>query len=263
MKLEQLKKNELDEYCKNLGIPTKGIKKSALISAIYLFQRTEIDAAIKSGDDLNLLNLKITELAGEYKKNLKTKIIKRKNEMQADDTSHYLIYNVLGITNDEGRLIDEYQNTGRFLYKYAGSFLEEAASLCLFFSNSQGRKTIIKNTQGQKPKTFEIDFLNGHDAIELKWRDATTDGDHITKEHTKVKVIEAHGYNPVRVMFYYPQREQAIKIQDTLKTLYKGVHGEYYTGDEAWEYLRQVSGYDLKSILMGIATGKNNESIND
>jgi hypothetical protein len=164
------------------------------------------------------------------------------------------------ITSREGMLIDEYQNTGRFLYKYAGSFLEEAASLCLFFANSQGAKTTIKNTQGIKPKTFEIDFLNGNDAIELKWRDATTDGDHIIKEHTRVKAIKNHGYKPIRVMFYYPQREQAIKIQETLKTIYIGVGGEYYAGDEAWNYLTNITSYDLKAILTEIAQRKDNES---
>ena len=218
MKVERLKKDELDEYCKKLGIETKGFKKAELVSAVYLHRRTEIDAAIASGDCLTLLKKKINELADEYAGNLKTKIISRKEEMKLDDNSHYLIYRVLGIPSNEGSLIDEYQNTGRFLYKYAGSFLEEAASLCLFFSNGNGGKTTVENTQGQRPKTFEIDFLNGHDAVELKWRDATTDGDHITKEHTRVKVIKEHGYKPIRIMFYYPQREQAIKIQETLKS---------------------------------------------
>ena len=91
-------------------------------------------------------------------------------------------------------------------------------------------------------------------ALRLKWRDATTDGDHITKEHTRVKVIKDHGFNPVRVMFYYPQRSQAIKIQETLKTLYNGVDGEYYAGDDAWDYLQETTGYDLKEILTEIAT---------
>ncbi len=183
--------------------------------------------------------------------------------MKLDDNSHYLIYSVLGIPSNEGLLIDEYQNTGRFLYKYAGSFLEEAASLCLFFSNGNGGKITVENTQGQRPKTFAIDFLNNHDAVELKWRDATTDGDHITKEHTRVKVIKEHGYKPIRLMFYYPQREQAIKIQETLKTLYSGVNGEYYAGDDAWKYLYKTSGYDLKEILVGIAGRRKSETAND
>ena len=67
---------------------------------------------------------KIKKLADKYTKTLHSQIAQRKKEMKDDDTSHYLIYRVLGISNEEGQLIDEYQNTGRFLYKYAGSFLE-------------------------------------------------------------------------------------------------------------------------------------------
>ncbi len=188
------------------------------------------------------LKQKIKNLAESYSINLKEKIESRKIEMKSDDTSHYLVYRVLGITTQEGELIDIYQNTGRFLYKYAGSFLEEAATLCFNYRYPQGIKSRVKNTMGQRPATFEIDFLNGNDAIEVKWRDATTDGDHITKEHTRVQVIKAHGHKPIRVMFYYPQREQAIRIQETLKTLYAGVEGEYYGGDNAWEYLQQYTG---------------------
>jgi hypothetical protein len=195
----------------------------------------------------------IKKLSDRYSEMLQEQILGRKETMKADDNSHYLVYRVLGISTAEGERIDSYQNTGRFLYRYAGSFLEEAATQCLNFRFPDGIKTKIKNTPGQKPKTFEIDFLNGLDAIEVKWRDATTDGDHITKEHTRVQVIKAHGYKPIRIMFYYPQREQAIKIQQTLKTLYKGVEGEYYGGDEAWEFLKNYCGVDLKSILTQIA----------
>lgn len=202
------------------------------------------------------LKKKIRTLAELYASNLKDRIEERKEAMKSDDNSHYLIYRVLGITTKEGELIDIYQNTGRFLYKYAGSFLEEAATLCLNYQFPEGLKNKVKNTLGQRPKTFEIDFLNKNDAIEVKWRDATTDGDHITKEHTRVKVIKAHGYKPIRVMFYYPQRDQAIKIQETLKTLYAGVGGEYYGGEEAWEFLKTYSGVDLKEILTEIANEK-------
>lgn len=263
MKVEKMNKKQLDEHCESLGIDTKKKKKSNLIEAVNGHERAIIDEAIASGNCLMLLKEKIRNLADEYASNLKGKIVARKEEMKGDDNSHYLIYRVLGIPDEEGVLIDEYQNTGRFLYKYAGSFLEEAAILCMFFSNSKGGKTLVKNTIGTKPKTFEIDFLNGMDAVELKWRDATTDGDHITKEHTRVKVIKSHGYKPVRVMFYYPQREQAIKIQETLKTIYAGVDGEYYAGDDAWKYLAKVSGYDLKGILTEIVCRRVKEACDE
>ena len=195
----------------------------------------------------------IKNLAEVYSANLKVKIEARTEEMKADDNAHYLIYRVLGISLEQGQLIDSYQNTGRFLYKYAGSFLEASATLCLNYKFPEGIKTKVENTIGQRPKTFEIDFLNDNDAIEVKWKDATTDGDHITKEHTRVQVIKNHGYKPIRIMFFYPQRTQAIRIQQTLKTLYTGVDGEYYGGDEAWDFLKAYSGVDLKAILTEIA----------
>lgn len=44
-----------------------------------------------------------------------------------------------------------------------------------------------------------------------------------------------------------------MRIQETLKTLYAGVEGEYYSGDEAWGYLKAYTGVDLKAILTQIA----------
>lgn len=77
-----------------------------------------------------------------------------------------------------------------------------------------------------------------NNAFEIKWRDATTDGDRITKEHTRIKVIQKYGYKPIRLMFYEPNREQAIKVQETLKTIYLGVSGNYYVGNAARKYVK-------------------------
>ena len=195
----------------------------------------------------------IRVLARKYADRLKKVIDERLEEMKRDDQSHFLIYQVLGIGDDEGRLVDEYQNKGRFLYKYAGSFLEEAAKLCFLERFPDSGSVRIPNTQGRRPKTFEIDCLVASDAIEIKWRDATTDGDHITKEHTRIQAIVDAGHTPIRVMFYYPNRTQAIKIQQTLETLYKGVNGQYYFGDAAWDYVRQRTGVDLFAILKTLA----------
>lgn len=199
------------------------------------------------------LYIEIKSLSDKYASELRSKIDERTEEMKSDDNSHFLIYRVLGISESEGNLIDIYQNKGRFVYKYASSFLEEAAVLCLKHKFPNGSKTRIPNILGKKPATYEIDFLNKSDALEIKWRDATTDGDHITKEHTRVKVISQKGYKPIRVMFYYPQREQAIRIQETLKTLYEGIKGEYYAGDDAWNFIKNYTGFDLKEILEKIA----------
>lgn len=201
----------------------------------------------------NVIYDMIRTLADKYANDLKRQVDLRVADMASDDNSHHLIYRVLGVTDDEGKLIDIYQNKGRFLYKYAGSFLEEAASICIKNKFPNATKARIPNTQGALPKTFEIDCLVGEKAHEIKWKDATTDGDHITKEHTRIKVIKERGYIPIRVMFYYPQRLQAQKIQETLKTLYLGIGGRYYYGESAWQYIKDFTGTDLLAILEQIA----------
>ena len=75
---------------------------------------------------------KIRDLAAQYANRLKNRIDERVAEMEEDDQSHTMIYQVLGVSGKEGKMIDVYQNKGRFLYKYAGSFLEEATKLCFF-----------------------------------------------------------------------------------------------------------------------------------
>lgn len=197
---------------------------------------------------------KIGKLADEYAVNLKVRINQRIEEMKTDDKSHYLIYRILGVTLQEGDLIDVYQNKGRFLYNYAGSFLQEATKLCLLERYPESGSVRIPNTLARRPKNFEIDCLvENRDAIEIKWRDATTDGDHITKEHTRMQNIKEAGYKPVRIMFYYPNRQQAQRIQSTLKTLYTGVGGEYHYGEGAWTFVKEYATVDLKQILEKIA----------
>jgi len=198
----------------------------------------------------------ITMLAEQYATALNNKVSERVEEMRQDNLSHYLIYQVLGIDKNEGYMIDLYQNKGRFLYRYAGSFLEEAAYMCFQYKYPEAKKTRIPNNQGQRPKTFEIDCLVDDRAYEVKWRDATTDGDHITKEHTRIKAIQSHGYIPIRVMFYYPNREQAIRIQRTIETVYKGIGGEYYCGDEAWKYITKKTDIDLRQLLEDIVSSR-------
>lgn len=198
----------------------------------------------------------IRAMADRYAIELQNQVYKRIHEMENDDNSHYLIYRVLGVSDDEGHLVDLYQNKGRFLYEYAGTFLENAATICIKSKYPEVRKVRITNTISVKPRQFEIDCLVGNLAHEIKWRDATTDGDHITKEHTRIKAISANGYTPVRVMFYYPQREQAIRIQETLETLYHSIGGQYYYGDSAWKYIRDFTGIDLHEMLEQIAESR-------
>src|SRR3989339_1919827 len=109
---------------------------------------------------MTTIQKKILALSEKYSKTLRLKMTARVKEMEADDNSHYLIYRVLGIATKEGKLIDKYQNMGRFLYKYAGSFLEEAAILCFEEKFPKTRRKLrIPNKLGIRPTTFEIDCL--------------------------------------------------------------------------------------------------------
>lgn len=60
---------------------------------------------------------KIRDLAVQYADRLKNRIDERVAEMEEDDQSHTMIYQVLGVSVKEGKMIDVYQNKGRFLYK--------------------------------------------------------------------------------------------------------------------------------------------------
>lgn len=193
---------------------------------------------------------RLAEIILKYREALQRKINDRKVEMESDHNEHYIVYNALGFTNAEGYQIDFQQNVGRFLYKYAGSLIEELAIKCFKLAYPETQEKVkLPNTIDQSPKTVEIDCLIGNRAIELKWKDATTDGDHIEKEHKRVRIIQEAGYTPIRIMFFEPNRAQAIRIQARLRELYNALGGEYYSGKEAWEYLKNSTGIDLELIL--------------
>ena len=195
-------------------------------------------------------NERLTRIILRYRDELQKKIKERKVEMQSDNNEHYILYNALGFTNDEGYQVDYQQNVGRFLYKYAGSLIEDLAIRCFKIAHPEAQEKVkLPNTIDHSPKTVEVDCLIGNRAIELKWKDATTDGDHIKKEQKRVKIISDAGYTPIRVMFFEPNRDQAIRIQSKLRDLYHEIGGEYYSGEEAWDYLKQDTGLDLKKIL--------------
>lgn len=203
------------------------------------------------------LKKKIHDLADQYRRNLSERVNERVKEMASDDNRHYILYNALGVSDDEGNAIDVYQNKGRFLYKYAGSFMEEAAILCLKDTFEDAKTVKIDNTMSARPKRYEIDCLvNGKDAFEIKWRDATTDGDHINKEHARMRAVAACGYTPIRLMFFEPLRAQALKIQSKLQQLYVAEGGAYYAGDDAWKFMVDYANVDLKSIVEEVAAAE-------
>lgn len=210
----------------------------------------QLKAIVLYGGIVMSTNDRMLKVIEHYRNELQKKVKLREVEMKEDNNDHYIIYNALGFTVEEGYQIDYFQNVGRFLYKYAGSLLEELAIDCLTEANPEAKEKVkLPNTIDKSPKTIEIDCLVGEKAYEIKWKDATTDGDHIKKEHKRVQIIKDAGYVPIRIMFFEPNRTQAIKIQEKLKKLYEDIGGEYYAGDDAWEYLEKETGVDLKETF--------------
>lgn len=197
---------------------------------------------------MNLVELKEQQMHDSiqvHRTRLNKAINGRLEEMNSDANTHYLVYRALGIPYQEHPLIDRYQNIGRFVYKYAGALLEELAQIAL-----GGEVIYLDNNVTDQPKRFQIDSYTHLDnkAHEIKWRDATTDGDHRNKENNKIKCILLNGKIPVRVMFFMPERKQARNIQEKIIADFK-TQGEAYIGEDAFEYIKNYSNIDLKEIL--------------
>lgn len=191
------------------------------------------------------LNLVLDEIIDRNRDNLQDAIDARQAEMAGNNLEHYMIYQLLGLSQDEGHNVDVYQNIGRFVYKYAGALIEEA-TIAILSETKEGGSIRIVNTITNNPGNFQIDFFSREDnkAHEIKWRDATTDGDHVRKEDNKIRCIVAAGMIPVRIMYFMPNRRQAIRIQNRVTDKYR-VYGEAHIGADAWSYIHEYTGFDL------------------
>lgn len=192
----------------------------------------------------------IERIVAKHREKLGEQIAARRHELLTDEASHQEIYQVLGIEADECPKIDLYQNIGRFVYKYAGALLEDTTAL-LLVTAGDGGPLVIPNTISNNPRQFHIDCFTRRDnrAHEIKWRDATTDGDHVRKERNKIRSILDAGHVPVRVMYYMPVRANARRIQAGIIEAFR-TDGEAYVGEEAWEYVTTYSGVDLRAELL-------------
>lgn len=210
------------------------------------------------------LKNKIRDIINLRRDKLQSKIRERKIEMELDSSDHYMLYNLLGFSEEKGYEIDLYHNIGRFLYAHAGALIEEITLATFEFSYPNAKsKFKIDNSITDKPKKLEIDCLiqkdlfSKPDAIEIKWRDSTTDGDHVNKEKSLVLAVKDKGYNPVRIMFFYPTRSQSIRTQKSLERFYDSHNGEFYTEQAAWDYVHSYTGINLKQILIEITSELN------
>jgi ApaLI-like restriction endonuclease. len=196
----------------------------------------------------------IKDLALKQIRCMNHRMAERILEMRQEDKTHHLMFNVLGYTDEQATKIEEQEQRARFLYANAGKFADKSVKLCFTKTHDDAKTIKIPNPNGPRPKTFEIDIaLPNGDGIEVKWRDATTDGDHRNKEQNRVRAIADAGFKPIRVMLFLPNRDKAIKAQAHLKEIYREVGGSYLSGADGFDFIRERTKIDYLSILKEIA----------
>src|SRR5690606_17057687 len=99
--------------------PRRGMRRwrASRATEFWLWMSSHINTRefIPTKESCLTMEEKIRQLAATYAETLKKRIDTRIDEMNSDDDSHRLVYQILGVSDEEGRLIDSYQNKGRFL----------------------------------------------------------------------------------------------------------------------------------------------------
>jgi len=205
----------------------------------------------RTPDPTNAIRRLLREGAAEYAAGAAARMA----EMDLDHNAHRLVFKAFGVRDDEAELIDRYQNKGRLLYAQAGQVMGKALLACFQSADPAAARKMVPNIVGTnpRPKEYEIDcLLSSNEGIEFKWRDNTTDGDHVRKEENRIRSILAAGYVPVRLILFAPERKAAMKVQRKMKPLYDSSGGRFLVGDEAFRFVEDRTGIDLHAILAGM-----------
>ena len=168
--------------------------------------------------------------------------------MTTFSNDHHLVYRLF-YPQERINEIEIAHNQARIMSANAGQMFDEIVKFILM-ATIPGKSTIVEN-EGGHPKSFEIDHLDETNKIgyEVKWRDAGTDGDHKNKEFRKVDMMKYMGLTPIRLTFFMPELERSKKAQNDIIRYYKE-HGKAYTGDSAFDFLKEKTGVDLKQLLL-------------
>lgn len=190
----------------------------------------------------------IEKIIEEKQNKVRDNILKKTSMIEGFDNPHHVIYSMF-LSSDEVKRMEHYWNLGRIISSNAGQMFDSIIKF-LLSSIIPGKSTNIENPNGH-PKFFEIDHLSidNNLAYEIKWRDAGTDGDHLKKEFNKVDAVLKLGYKPIRLTFFMPELKLSNDSQKKIIEYYKDNGGEAYTGNDAFKYIENLTGCDLKEIF--------------
>lgn len=177
---------------------------------------------------------------------------RRRADLLQDANGHRMMTGALGVPDASLGSLDAAHNEARLLYRHCGNLAQTICGICFAAAfPGSGPRMIGNPVEGAKPRRYEIDWLMPTmEALEFKWRDATTDGDHVRKERARLSAVRKAGFVPVRIMLFQPERKAARKIQAALSMAYEAEGGVYLAGPEAFGFVHRRTGIDLASCLM-------------
>jgi len=201
-----------------------------------------------SKEELTKLEKELISIFEAERDRIHTQIKIRAGKVRKELPEYFEIMELYGFKKDDCIKLDVYHNTSRLTFRSLGKLLEDLTTTVLKYT--KGGNPLQLSNPNPPPKTFYIDWVipQGKRVYEIKWRDATTDGDHVRKEEAKISAISRNGYKPIRVMYYHPTRIQAKAICDRVTALYRE-HGEAYVGKDAWNHIKFYTGFDLRSFV--------------
>jgi hypothetical protein len=211
----------------------------------------------------NLEN-EIDKLVCNYKLKMKNRMKIKQNELVEciDPLNDYrLLPQILGSTLDE--IQDMVLKTQRFTFVsiYAGHLIEDAVAACFIKKHpslERDHKIEYIDEDGKR-RSYKVDIFFDNTIIEVKNRAASNDSPVRKREKDKVKLFREMNYNTVNLIFNLPRDKQTISSINSLGEEIKKMGGIFLVGLDAWNYVKNETGYDLKNIFENI---KNEGGIN-
>jgi hypothetical protein len=198
-----------------------------------------------------ILKKSIVDLLHKRQHIFNQRIEARRKLFEGDEYEfHYNFYSMFGFEPEESRQLDYHHHVSRILFSHIGTFIQDIAYLCFYYKYKTTQMNFpVKNVISEKPKKFKIDILVNNQAIELKWRESTTDGDHFIKEEVKVHNALKHDYAPIKLVFCDSIYGQSKKASEKMKRMYIKNGGQFISGIDAWKYLDKLVGFDVLKFI--------------
>lgn len=197
------------------------------------------------------------------KEQVNSVLLSRKREMHKEleevlqsagnNNSHYTVYSLFGIPEQDGKAMDLSREKRKIIYKYINLFIKDIVTLCFEKKGDKLTKdTLVKNSVNDIPLSFPIDFIWKNFAINIKWVHLNNDKIHLKKEHAKIQSIKSAGLSPIRLLLFYNESKYFMETRNAYVDICQGAESKCLIGKDAWDFIHKKTGIDLLNILKEI-----------